>query len=89
MIVSEPNIPRNQLNLARVVKTFQSDDGLVRSVKVQVGNRYLDRHGRRERKMSYLVRPIHKLILLVELNREIPHRRAVNVHRSMICFFYV
>ena len=66
VIVLEPDVPRNKWSLAREVETFQSDDGLVRSAKVQVGNRCLDKHGRREREMSYLVRPIHKLILLVE-----------------------
>ena len=66
VIVSEPDVPRNQWSLACVVETFKSDDGLVRSVKVPVGYRCFDRHGRREREMSYLVRPIYKLILLQE-----------------------
>ena len=92
VIVSEPYVPRNQWSLARVVETFQSDDRLVRSVKVQVGNRCLDRHGRRERGNlltceTYSQADFISRGLTGEFPTEEPFR--VNVYRPMICLFNV
>jgi hypothetical protein len=51
VIIIDENAPRNTWLLGRVVETFASSDGLVRSAKVVT-------------KSSELVRPIHKLCLL-------------------------
>lgn len=38
VIVKDDNLPRNRWQLARVVQTYASDDGLVRKVKVVVAD---------------------------------------------------
>ena len=52
--------------LGRIVEVYPWDDNLVRSVKVVVGDSNLDKHLRRLSQSSSLVRPIHKLVLLLE-----------------------
>lgn len=65
VLISDPNSPRNAWKLGRVDKVFPSDDQLVRKVKVLVGTRELDAHGKRVASVAYVERPIHKLVLLV------------------------
>ena len=48
------------------MEVYASDDSLVRSVKVIVGDSNLNKRGKRLAQQSYLVRPIHKLVLLLE-----------------------
>lgn len=48
-----------------VEETYPSDDGLVRKVKLAVGDSTLDNKGRRKRPISYIDRPVHKLVLLL------------------------
>ena len=50
---------RNGWPVAQVVEVFPSDDGLVRKVKLRVGNKQAD-------KSCELTRPVAKLVLLVE-----------------------
>ena len=57
VIIKDDNQPRNCWLLAVVVETFPSEDGHVRKVKVRTGN---GTH-------NYLERPIHKLVVLVEV----------------------
>lgn len=47
VIVKDDNLPRNRWQLARVVQTYASDDGLVRKVKVVVADPPIDEHGKR------------------------------------------
>ena len=56
-IIKDDNQPRNDWLLAVVVETFPSEDGHVRKVKVRTGNGT----------QNYLERPIHKLVVLVEV----------------------
>ena len=57
VIIKDDNQPRNGWLLAVVVETFPSEDGHVRKVKVRTGNGT----------QNYLERPIHKLVVLVEV----------------------
>ncbi|XP_065115485.1 uncharacterized protein [Paramisgurnus dabryanus] len=60
------NLPRNEWRLARVTETTTDKDGLVRRVKICLGDRHLEKDGRRLNKLSVIERPVQKLILLLE-----------------------
>ena len=64
VIVKDDNLPRNKWTLAMVEDTFPSADGRVRKVKLRVATQQLDGSGRRIGKLSFIERPIHKLVLL-------------------------
>ena len=66
VLVLDDNLPRNQWQLARVVEADADEDGLVRKVKLAVGTSCLDHKGKRCEAISYLERPIHKLVLICE-----------------------
>ena len=66
VIICDDNAPRNEWRLARVSELFPSSDGLVRSVKLQLATAQLDSNGKRLCDLTYLARPVHKLILLLE-----------------------
>ena len=66
VIINDSNLPRNQRKLARVEKTFSSKDNNVRSVQHAIADHLLDEKGKRTRPISFLERPIQKLILLLE-----------------------
>lgn len=59
-------LPRNEWRLSRVTETTTDKDGLVRRVKVCLGDRNLEKDGRRLNKLSVIERPVQKLILLLE-----------------------
>lgn len=61
VVVNDEDLPRN---LARVVETYPSDDGLVRKVKLAIGDSTSDDKERRKRPISYIDRLVHKLVLL-------------------------
>lgn len=56
--------------MCRVVEALPDEDGLVRKVKPEVGNRNLASNGKRSRPSSTLERPIHKLVLLMSAEDE-------------------
>lgn len=66
VIVKDDNLPRNQWHLGRVIDTYASEDGLVRSVRLAIGDSNLDKKGKRNGQLSTLERPVHKLVLLLE-----------------------
>ena len=67
VIIKNDLLPRGDWSLGIVVKVFPSEsDGLVRSVRLKVGDRTLDKQGKRQKAESFLDRPINKLILLVK-----------------------
>ena len=66
VILKEESLPRSMWKLGRIVEVYPSDDNLVRSVKVVVGDSNLDKRGRRLSQPSSLVRPIHKLVVFLE-----------------------
>ena len=66
VIVKDDNVIRSQWRLGRVTEVTASKDGLVRKVRLLIGDASLDDNGRRVRPATYLERPIHKLVLLLE-----------------------
>lgn len=66
VIIKDDTLPRNQWQLGRVVETMEQGDGLVRRVKVQVGERKSPRKSDSPFKPSIFERPIQKLVLLLE-----------------------
>ena len=71
VLLKKDNQPRNEWSLCRVTEVMTGDDGLVRKATVAIGQPDLDSKGRRKSKISYLERPVHKLVLLKE-TEEIP-----------------
>ncbi len=66
VIVKDDNKKRNPWSIARVIKKYPNKaDGLVRSVKVAVGDPDLSSTGKRVHPPSVLERPIQKLVLLL------------------------
>jgi hypothetical protein len=66
VILQDQDLARGQWKLARVESTITDNDGLVRRVKLLIGDPHLSKQGKRRAKATFLERPIHKLILLVE-----------------------
>ena len=66
VLIVDENTARNEWKLARVVEAIPSTDGLVRSVKLQLATTQLDSKGKRLIDLTFLDRPVHKLILLIE-----------------------
>ncbi|KAL7877209.1 hypothetical protein SRHO_G00038520 [Serrasalmus rhombeus] len=66
VIVKDENTPRNEWPLSKVVEAQEDDDGLVRKVKIQVGQNKLGPKGERLTQPSFLERPVQKLVVLVE-----------------------
>ena len=58
VLVVEDNLPRGRWILGRIVKTFPGDDGLIRTVEVQM-------------KQGTFKRPVAKLCLLEEADRSV------------------
>ncbi|XP_062618078.1 uncharacterized protein LOC134279668 [Saccostrea cucullata] len=48
------------------IQTYTSENGLVLSVKLAIGDSSLDKNGKRNGQPSTLERPVHKLVLLLE-----------------------
>lgn len=68
VIVKDENTPRNEWPLAKVVEAKEDDDGLVRKVKLKVGQKKLGPKGERLTQPSFLERPVQKLVVLAEHN---------------------
>ena len=66
VLSKDPDLPRNEWKLARVIEAKHSDDGLVRSVKLRMSVDSIDKSGKRAHKPMELERPVHKLVLLLE-----------------------
>ena len=60
--------PRSQWRWGRIENLHQSEDGLVRKVKLRMDDTHLDRFGRRH--FSFLEQPIHNIILLISAKDE-------------------
>ncbi len=59
---------RGYWKLARIIEANPDQDGLVRKVKLMVGDSSLDRQGKSKSKPILYERPIHTLVLLLETN---------------------
>lgn len=60
------DLPRNEWRLAQVVETVTDKDGLVRKVKIRLGDQKIRKEGQHSGKPSIIERPIQKLIVLLE-----------------------
>lgn len=58
--------PRGEWRLARVLETVTGKDGLVRRVKISLGEKRLCNKGQCSSKLSVVERPVQKLVLLLE-----------------------
>lgn len=65
VIISNDYLPRNTWQIARVEDVYRDPDGYVRKVKLAVGDATLDSNGRRVKHITFLERPVQKLVLLV------------------------
>ena len=65
VVIKDDSLPRNSWRLGRITQVKESLDSHVRSVILQVGDRELDKYGKRINKIVLLERPVHKLVLLV------------------------
>lgn len=68
VIVKEDNVHINEWRLARVVETSADDDGLVRKVRLQMGQSKLGKNDERLTQITLLERPIQKIVVIVENN---------------------
>lgn len=59
-------LPRSQWQLGRVIEAPEDDDGLVRRVKLQVGDRSLTKKQATTHKPHIIERPVQKLVVLGE-----------------------
>ena len=75
VIIKDDDTPRNQWRVARVLEAFKDEDGLVRKVKLAVGDPHLSNRGKRPKPMTVLERLIHKLVLM--LSQESDERPGV------------
>lgn len=64
VLLNEENHPRCDWRLARIVETFPEADGFVRKVKLQMATSFIDSKGIPMQPLTFLFRPIHKLVLL-------------------------
>ncbi|XP_051816280.1 uncharacterized protein LOC127537608 [Acanthochromis polyacanthus] len=66
VIVQDDFAPRNAWKLAKVTEVYPSKDGCVRKLQLLISDSALDDQGKRLTKPTYLVRPIHKTVTLLE-----------------------
>lgn len=66
MMMKDDLSARNDWKIRTVVETFPGTDGLVRNVKIRMGNRRLDKYRKPISDASVLTCPIQKLVLLAE-----------------------
>ena len=66
VMMKNDDLPRNEWRLGRVSETTVDRDGLVRRVKICLGDRKLGKKGERLTKQSVLERPVQKLVLLLD-----------------------
>ena len=65
VLLNDDNLQRNQWPLARVETVLSGSDGLVRKVRLRIGNRNLGNNGKPVASTKFLDRPVHKLVLLL------------------------
>ena len=70
VIIKDDNLHRSEWLLGRITEVFPSQDGLVRSVRIRIADKKLSAHGKPGEKPSYLERPVQKVVLLLEADRE-------------------
>ena len=67
VIMKDESLPRNAEPLARVSTVYPSEDGQIRKAHVALADTSLDSKGKRTGQLRYFDRPIHKLVLLMQV----------------------
>lgn len=70
VILQDDTVPRNQWKLAKVTEVYLGQDGRVRRCKLLISDSTLDERGKRITKPTYLERPIHKTVTLLEADQK-------------------
>ncbi|XP_023812859.1 uncharacterized protein LOC111947690 [Oryzias latipes] len=65
VILQDDSTPRNEWKLARVLKTYPSEDGIVRKLTLLVSETTQNK-GHSHTRLLHLDRPVHKVVTLVE-----------------------
>ncbi|CAL9699875.1 unnamed protein product [Knipowitschia caucasica] len=68
VLLQEDLAPRNEWKIAKVTDVYSGADNKVRKVRLLVSESTHDKHGKLTVKTTYLERPIHKVIVLLEAN---------------------
>lgn len=66
VLIKDENLQRNQCRLGRIHECYTDNDRHVRKVKLVIASSSLNKYGKRQDPVTYLERPIHKLVLLHE-----------------------
>ncbi|XP_037774346.1 uncharacterized protein LOC119570828 [Penaeus monodon] len=66
VIVKDQNETRNHWKMGRVSEVICDEDGHVRKTKIMMSDSCLDKNGKRIKEFTYVERPIHSLIMLLE-----------------------
>lgn len=66
VLLKDDTAARNNWKSARVEEAYVDEDGLVRNVKVVVGDAHLNKKGERQRNASVLKRPIQKIVVILK-----------------------
>ncbi|XP_064641949.1 uncharacterized protein LOC135496518 [Lineus longissimus] len=66
VIMKDDELPRNLWRLCRVAAVVVDEDGHVRKVRLAVGDRALDKNGKRIQATTYFERPVQKVVLICE-----------------------
>ena len=66
VLICDVDTPRCNWRVGRITEIMEGDDGLARKAKVIAGDPGLDSKGRRNAPLCEYLRPIHKLVLLLE-----------------------
>ena len=70
VMLKDEDVQRTCWKLAKVIEVVADQDGLVRKVKILMGDACLSKEGKRIKEATVLERPIHKLVLLLEASQE-------------------
>lgn len=68
VLLQEDLAPRNEWRIARVTDVYPGADDKVRKVRLLVSETVFDKHGKHKTKTVTLDRPVHKVIVLVEVD---------------------
>ena len=66
VLIKDDLQPRSSWSIAKVTEVKVGADQAVRSAKLLIGTPNLDKKGKRKSSLTYLDRPIHKLVVLVK-----------------------
>jgi hypothetical protein len=70
VLVVDEGLPRCQWRMARVREVYPGKDGLVRKVKLVMGDLSISNKGKRVNPETLIERPIHKLVLILAVKND-------------------